>query len=93
MLGRWDLLGLTDPGGSHPCGHGGQPHGRWVGGLGHELGHASGLPHPPGCDSGRPTCDSEALMWTGYASWPDTYLRDDERTKLRESPFFEERRK
>ena len=91
MLGRWDLLGLTDRGNSLPCGHGGQPHGRWVGGLGHELGHAFGLPHPPGCEEGRPTCDTEALMWLGYSKWPDTYLRYDERAILRESPFFEER--
>ena len=91
MLGRWDLLGLTDRGNSLPCGHGGQPHGRWVGGLGHELGHAFGLPHPPGCEAGAPTCDEEALMWVGYAWWPDTYLRDDERAILRGSPFFEER--
>jgi uncharacterized protein YjdB len=91
MLGRWDLLGLTDRGNSLPCGHGGQPHGRWVGGLGHELGHAFGLPHPPGCEARRPTCDTEALMWWGYAWWPDTYLRDDEKAILRASPFFEER--
>ena len=91
MLGRWDLLGLTDRGNSLPCGHGGQPHGRWVGGLAHELGHAFGLPHPPGCDDGRPSCDKEALMWLGYARWPDTYLRDDEKAILRKSPFFDER--
>ena len=35
---------------------------RWVGGLGHELGHAFGLPHPPGCDQDQPTCDYNALM-------------------------------
>ena len=91
MLGRWDLLGLTSRDFEHPCGHGGHPHGRWVGGLGHELGHAFGLPHPPGCESGRPTCDIEALMWLGYARWPDTYLREDERAILRESPFFKNR--
>jgi len=27
---------------------------RYVGGLGHELGHAFGVPHPPGCDDGQP---------------------------------------
>ncbi len=111
LLGRWDLLGLTDRDSEQSCGHGGQPYGRWVGGLGHELGHAFGLPHPPGCDEGMSSCghdegmsscdhddgmsscDHEALMWRGYATWPDTYLRDDEKEVLRGSPFFAERRR
>lgn len=61
---------------------------RWVGGLGHELGHALGLPHPPGCDAGQATCDSGALMWVGYAVYPDTYLRDAEIEQLQTSPFI-----
>ena len=93
LLGRWDLLGLTSRDFEHPCGHGGHPYGRWVGGLGHELGHAFGLPHPPGCDEGLSSCDHEALMGTGYAYWPDTYLRDDDKEVLRASPFFAERRR
>jgi len=65
-----------------------QPPCRWVGGLGHELGHALGLPHPPGCDAGAASCDSAALMWLGYGSYPTTYLRSDETTVLDRSPFF-----
>jgi hypothetical protein len=61
---------------------------RWIGGLGHELGHAFGLPHPPGCDAGEKTCDSAALMWAGYASYPNTFLRADEKSVLLNSPFF-----
>ena len=61
---------------------------RWVGGLGHELGHAFGLPHPPGCDQGLSTCDYAALMWSGYASYPATYLRPDDLAKLNQSAFF-----
>ncbi len=61
---------------------------RWIGGAGHELGHAFGLPHPPGCDQGKPTCDAKALMWAGYASYPNTYLRADEKKVLLASPFF-----
>ncbi len=61
---------------------------RWIGGLGHELGHAFGLPHPPGCDQGLQGCDGAALMWLGYATFPNTYLRADERVTLGSSPLF-----
>jgi hypothetical protein len=61
---------------------------RWVGGLGHELGHAFGLPHPPGCDTGSASCDMSALMWAGVYSYPDTYLRDDDVASLSALPFF-----
>lgn len=63
---------------------------RWIGGQGHELGHAFGLPHPPGCDAGLPECDHDALMWSGfYYGFPDrTYLRDDDKATLLASPFF-----
>lgn len=66
------------------------PINRWIGGLGHELGHAFGLPHPPGCDDGdkTKTCDGNALMWTGYASYPNTYLTDAAKNTLLTSPFF-----
>ena len=61
---------------------------RWIGGLGHELGHALGVPHPPGCDEGLPSCDVEALMWLGYDDWPHTHLRDEEKARLLASPFI-----
>lgn len=64
------------------------PVNRWIGGLGHELGHAFGLPHPPGCDSGAATCDGSALMWAGYAAYPNTFLRADEKAVLEKSPYF-----
>lgn len=62
---------------------------RWIGGQGHELGHAYGLPHPPGCDKGLPECDAGALMWAGfYGGYPDaTYLRADDKRVVRQSPF------
>ena len=63
---------------------------RWTGGQGHELGHAFGLPHPPGCDAGSSDCDYGALMWAGfYGGFPDrTYLRDDDKATLLAGPFF-----
>ena len=62
---------------------------RWIGGLGHELGHAFGLPHPPGCDDGTAVqCDTNALMWAGYANYPNTFLRADNKAVLLNSPFF-----
>ncbi|WP_423930432.1 hypothetical protein [Candidatus Palauibacter sp.] len=86
-LGAWDLVGLTDPEYSH-CGQRIYGPNRWIGGLAHEMGHAFGLPHPPGCDEGLSTCDHGALMATGYADWPNTYLRDDEKEVLLEGRFM-----
>ena len=66
---------------------------RWIGGLGHELGHAFGLPHPPGCDQG--TCSAEAffsLMFFGYTVYPDTYFLDEDKVRLEASSFFAERK-
>ena len=63
---------------------------RWVGGLGHELGHSFELPHPPGCDPGSsgPCTDPDSLLWTGYAMYPNTYLRQEDKDTLNQSPFF-----
>ena len=61
---------------------------RWVGGLGHELGHALGLPHPAGCESGSPDCPIFALMWFGYLTYPDAYLTTSDRAILEESAFI-----
>ena len=61
---------------------------RWIGGLGHEFGHALGLPHPKGCDIREPNCDTGSIMWTGYASFPNTYFNAAEREQLRASPFL-----
>ena len=90
ILGGGDLQGLTEPGDYIYCGEGPYPGplGRWIGGLAHELGHALGLPHPPGCDEGLPSCDQEAMMQRGYATYPNTYLRDDDKAALRHSPFI-----
>ena len=86
-----DLEEMTNPGPYYFCGEG--PYdgslGRWIGGLGHELGHAFGLPHPPGCDEGLPTCDHVALISSGYAVYPETYLRADNKEVLIRSPFFD----
>jgi|SRR5690348_4430978 len=58
---------------------------RWVGGLGHELGHTFGLPHPVPCPGGS---DDAALMCLGYITYPDTYLLPQDKITLNASPFF-----
>lgn len=92
ILPRQDMHGLIGARYFDDCGKEYKfPVGRYIGGLAHELGHAFGLPHPPGCDQRKPSCDLKALMWAGYASFPKTYLRTDEKKRLRRSPFFRRR--
>ena len=68
-----DLLGLTD--------QMEEPVARWIGGAGHELGHAFGLPHP---ENENP----EALMFTGYVLYPNCILQDTDKTILSQSAYF-----
>ncbi|AIZ62633.1 hypothetical protein PK28_01160 [Hymenobacter sp. DG25B] len=72
----------TDPEPPHyaPC--------LYVGRLAHEMGHAFGLPHPPGCDDGLPTCDYSDLLYLGYVDYPNTYISQAEKDTLNQSPFF-----
>ena len=57
--------------------------------MAHEIGHAFGLEHPPGCDEGFAHCDTDALMWLGYYyGYPDTYLTDEDVAILKTSPFI-----
>lgn len=94
LLPANDLRGLTGQPRIPRCGGNsdGFGYGRWVGGLAHELGHTLGLPHPPGCDPQGNCFDGafakNSLMWTGYASYPNTYLLPDEKSNLLFSPFF-----
>ncbi len=62
---------------------------RWIGGLGHELGHALGLPHPSGCEDNDPTtpCAATALMWLGYLTYPDAFLSSTDLATLRSNRF------
>jgi hypothetical protein len=63
---------------------------RWVGGLGHELGHAFGLPHPPACEDSDPdtVCPTDALLWLGYITYPQTFLLAEDKQTLEQSAFF-----
>jgi hypothetical protein len=60
---------------------------RWVGGLGHELGHSFHLEHPvPGmCPAPDRNCD-HALMFLGYRTFPNAYLLPADRHSLLTSP-------
>jgi hypothetical protein len=94
LLGANDLRGLADEPTTLPCG--GPPPDydanvcRWVGGLGHELGHAFGLPHPPTCDDDdvSTACPADTLMFVGYITYPQTYLLDENKAALAQTPFF-----
>lgn len=93
MMPRWDLEGLTNPGPYYYCDEGPYdgPLGRWIGGAGHELGHAIvDLRHPPGCDEEFPSCDPVqwSLMDDGYSIYPDTYLLTEDKEFLLRSPFI-----
>jgi hypothetical protein len=88
LLPANDLRGLVGEANIPPCSF--EPpdtHGvcRWVGGLGHELGHTFGLPHPDPCPGGA---SDDALMCVGYIIYPFTYLLPTDRTILDASPFF-----
>jgi hypothetical protein len=82
VLPEHDLRGLI---GADP-----QPVSRWIGGLGHELGHAFGLPHPPACEAGGPACPMQALMWLGYITYPDAFLLPEDKATLFASRFIAE---
>ena len=86
VLPEHDLVGLL--GGAMPGHMKKVP--RWVGGLGHELGHTLGLPHPPECEKpgGRDLPGCRCLMYLGYADYPGTWLRPEEKRHLKKSPFF-----
>lgn len=62
---------------------------RYIGGLGHELGHAFGVPHPPGCEPYTSECDDNSIMWTGYTLYPDCYFSESEKNILRASSFIQ----
>ena len=90
LLGSFDLDLMVSGGGTREYCDGVfyRSVGGVYGGLAHELGHALGVPHPPGCDEGLPTCDSRPLMGDGYGDYPDTYLRFDDKEQAIRSRFF-----
>lgn len=84
LLPRHDLMGLVGrsmfPGEPEVC--------RWVGGLGHELGHAFELPHPAGYEQFAFDRSGGSLMALGFRAYPETFLNPEDIAKLDASPFF-----
>ncbi|MBO9202482.1 MULTISPECIES: hypothetical protein [Niastella] len=74
-MGDQDLKGLLGINPENP-----DPN-RWIGGGGHELGHAFGLPHPD-------NQNGLAIMWTGYLIYPNCILQQSDRDILNASSFF-----
>ncbi|MEN9799420.1 MAG: hypothetical protein RL653_3116 [Pseudomonadota bacterium] len=91
VLPAHDILGLLGQAGTDTCTGAPRPVEpvcRWVGGLGHELGHALGVPHPTGCDAGLSSCDAGDLMWLGYTQYPNTAWNAEDRARLAQNPLF-----
>jgi hypothetical protein len=84
LLPRHDLMGLIGqtmfPAEPEVC--------RWVGGLGHELGHAFELPHPPGYETPALGRSAASLMAYGFRAYPETFLNPEDIARLDASPFF-----
>ena len=60
-----------------------------VGALAHEFGHMLDLSHPLACEEGHSKCDYKALMYSGWASYPDTHLRPEEVERLLKHPAIQ----
>ena len=80
VLPQHDLCGLM--------GESNEPILRWIGGLGHELGHAFGLPHPPGCEENPCLPECQSLMYAGMYNYPNTFLLPEDKERLNRSRFF-----
>lgn len=73
-----DLLGLV---GKHPSQKNPK---RWVAGMGHELGHALGLPHPQDTETYY-----QALMWAGFYNPDKAYLTTADKKILLANTYLE----
>jgi hypothetical protein len=60
----------------------------YSGTIAYYLASASGVGRPQDCANGEPTCQSDSLMWGGYANFPTTFLLPDQKLTLAQSSLF-----
>lgn len=83
-----DLRGLLDEPRVPPCGEEPDDYGRcrWVGGMGLLMFIAMGVPNPADADCDD-ACRASLLTWSGYTSFPDAVVSEDQQDFLAGTGF------
>ena len=89
VFSRLELDGLTGRSYADDCGNSYERTPTYYQGqMAHELGRTLGLSSPSGCLDDDPSCDDGALMFTGFAQFPDTFLTAEDKTELLKTRFI-----
>lgn len=89
IFSRLELDGLAGRSATDDCGNAYERTSNYYQGqMAHELGRSLGLINPSGCLEDDPTCDDEALMFSGFAQFPDTYLTAEDKAELLKTRFI-----